>query len=1062
MIAIAVLAVLLVGAALVVPLFIPTGTVRAELIQRVEQATGRQARIDGPISISLLPSVHVSAGGIGLAGVTGSGEALKVNSVSFGVSLLPLISGHVAINSVTIVKPELVYEVDKTGHSNWQAAVEPQGQQAAATQPKSMEDLIASSEAQQAATQEALATLDRIGIAKLTISDGTLVYRDRRSGTDETITALNLTLAAPNLTRGASLDGSFTWDGRQETIALKLGARPDPTKLAALPVEFTLSDDLATVTAKGTALDGDTLFKGTVAANGGSLAGLAGRFGTKLPAAPAYGKFDFTATLAATAKRITLDTFTATLGDAKFAGQAVIATDRPRPGIGLRLAAGSIDADAFVVPAGAGGGGKNGGGSGGASAEKPIDLSALGAVDANVAVTAQSVKVGSVALKDLGLDATLANGTLQATISKVTVNGAPGSGNLTIAATKDGAAAISGAVKMTGLDVAGVLALAQVAAPVSGSGGVDVAFKTSGTTASALAANLDASGALSLANGKVSGLNLADTVGGDKAANEIDAIDITASFKSLNTPISAKGAFTWRKVRFDVSANADVRALLAGKSTAVALQASSKTVSLGFNGNAGMGGLGKGEVSLATPSLRNLLAWIGRPIGSGGGLQNFSIKGAVVLGKDTFAFDRAAFTLDQSSGLGTGTVTFGKRPKVTAGLSMKVLDVTPYIAASGAPTGSGAGGGGAGGGSGWSTQPIAFDGLKAADADLNLKADEIIANKIKIGATAMTVTLSGGKLTANLTDMSLYKGKGSGAFTVDGAAATPAVAASFQLSGLSAQPFLTDAIGFDRIEGTGAFSFDLSAAGTSQAALMRNLKGKGATEFRDGLIRGFNLASLKGLSLQSVLGGQLGTTDSTEFSRLAGSYTIDNGVLTNSDLVLVGPLIRANGAGTVDIGSRTIAYRIEPTIVGTLQGQGASGDAKGLTLPFRIEGSWDNPRYVPEFGNILANPGQAVDQLKNVGGGLLNSIFGGKDSGAQAPAAQQQQSAPAKAGAPQPITPPAAQKQQPVAPADAGAPQPITPQDSQPPAGGAPPSDQKQPQDPLQLLIPQLVPQNGQ
>ncbi len=1031
-VAIVILVVLIVGAAVIVPLFIPTDAVRAELITRIQQATGRQARIDGPISISLLPTVHVSAGGIGLAGVTGSGEALKVGSVSFGVSLLPLLSGRVAINSVTIVKPQVVYAIDKNGNSNWQAASTPAADTTAAAQPKSMEDLIISSEAsqqqQQAATAEMLATIDRIGISKLTISDGTLAYRDQRSGTAETVTAMNLTLAAPNLAYGASLDGSFAWGGKTEKIALKVGARPDPTRLAALPVDLTLSDDLATIAAKGTALDGDSLFNGTVAANGGSLAGLAGRFGASLPAAPAYGKFDLSAGLAATAKKITVSKYQVTLGDAQLGGQAVIALDRQRPGIGLLVTAGSIDADSFVAPASANAGG---GGGKGAAAEKPIDLSTLGAVDANVTVTAQAVKVGSVALKDLSIDAKLVDGTLTATINKVAVDGAPGSGNVTVAA-KGGTPAISGAVKMNGLDVAGVLALAGVSAPVTGSAGVDVAFRTSGATASALADNLDASGALSLAKGKVTGLNLADSVGGDKTADEIDDINVTASFKSLASPISAKGAFTWRKVRFDVSAGADVRALLAGKTTKVALQAQSKTVDLGFDGEAGMSGLGKGEVSLATPSLRNLLAWIGRPIGIGGGLQNFSIKGAVALGKDTFTFDRAAFTLDKSSGLGTGTVTFGKRPSVSAGLSMKVLDVTPYVAASGA-----AGSGASGASRGWSTQPIAFDGLKAADANLNLKADQIIANKIKIGATAMTVALSGGKLTAKLTDMSLYQGKGSGALTVDGAAATPAVAASFQLSGLSALPFLTDAIGFDRIEGTGAFSFDLSASGNSQSALMHGLKGKGATEFRDGAIRGFNLASLKGLSLQSVLGGQLGTADSTEFSRLAGTYTITGGVLTNNDLVLIGPLIRASGAGTVDIGNRTIAYRLEPKIVGTLQGQGGSTDAKGLTLPFRIEGSWDNPRTIPEFGNLLSNPGQAVDQIKSVGGGLLNSVFGGgKDNSggnAQAPAAQQ----------PAAQTPAAPSGQQPAAPA-AGQQQ----------DGAA--------SDPLQLLIPQLVPQTGQ
>ncbi len=1049
---------LVVGAALVVPFFIPTDTVRTELIQRIEQATGRQARIDGPISISLIPTVHVSAGGIGLAGVTGSGEALKVDSVSFGVSLLPLISGRVAIKSVTIVKPEIVYEVDKDGRSNWQAAAQPPTQQAAASgQPQSMEDLIATAEgaqqAEQAASEEMLATLDRIGIDSLTISDGTLTYRDRRSGSEQTVSAMNLTLAAPDLARGASLDGSLIWGGKKETIALKVGARPDPAKLAALPVDLTLSDDFATLAAKGTALAGDTLFNGTVAVNGSSLAGLAGRFGASLPDASAYGSFNLSAALVATAKQVTVSKYAATLGEAQFSGQVVIALDRQRPGIGLLVNAGAIDADAFVAPAGSGGDGK--GGKGGA-AETPIDLSALTAVDANVAITAPAVKVGSMALKDLALDAKLVDGTLNATISKVTVNGAPGTGNLAVTA-KGGTPAISGAVKMSGLDVAGFLALAGVTAPVTGSGSVDVAFKTSGATTSALAANLDASGSLALANGKVTGLALADSVGGDKQANEIDDIAVTASFKSLASPISAKGALTWRKVRFDVSANADVRALLAGKTTAVALQAQSKTVSLGFNGEAGTSGLGKGDVSLSTPSLRDLLAWIGKPIGSGGGLQAFSIKGTVALAKDTFKFDRAEFTLDKSSGLGTGTVTFGKVPTVSAGLAMKVLDVTPYLAASGAPSGSGGGGGGS---SGWSTQPIAFDGLKTANANLNLKADQIIANKIKVGATAMTVVLAGGKLTANLTDMSLYQGKGSGALSIDGAAATPAVAASFQLSGLSALPFLTDAIGFDRIEGTGAFSFDLSATGNSQSALMHSLKGKGATEFRDGAIRGFNLASLKGLSLQNVLGGQLGSADRTDFSRLAGTYTISGGVLTNKDLELVGPLIRATGAGTVDIGGRTFAYRLEPKIVGTLQGQGGASDSKGLTLPFRIEGSWDNPSFVPEFGDILANPSQAVEQLKSVGGGLLNQFLGGSDSNngaaasgsnTQAPAAQQKNTAP-----------PTAQQKK-AAPA-AGEPQTITPQADQPAAtdtGGAATGGGQQggkTGNPLLQLIPQLLP----
>ena len=51
--------------------------------------------------------------------------------------------------------------------------------------------------------------------------------------------------------------------------------------------------------------------------------------------------------------------------------------------------------------------------------------------------------------------------------------------------------------------------------------------------------------------------------------------------------------------------------------------------------------------------------------------------------------------------------------------------------------------------------------------------------------------------------MALYSGRGTGAIAIDGAAATPAIGAGFRLSGVDALAFLTDALGFKRIEGTG-------------------------------------------------------------------------------------------------------------------------------------------------------------------------------------------------------------------------------------------------------------------
>ena len=100
---------------------------------------------------------------------------------------------------------------------------------------------------------------------------------------------------------------------------------------------------------------------------------------------------------------------------------------------------------------------------------------------------------------------------------------------------------------------------------------------------------------------------------------------------------------------------------------------------------------------------------------------------------------------------------------------MKVLDVSPYLATPKGGGGGGGDGGGGGGGAPAATRPVDFSGLKAMDANLNLKADAILANAIKIGPSALTVKIANGRLDANLTEMALYSGRGTGAIAIDGA-----------------------------------------------------------------------------------------------------------------------------------------------------------------------------------------------------------------------------------------------------------------------------------------------------
>jgi AsmA protein len=123
-------------------------------------------------------------------------------------------------------------------------------------------------------------------------------------------------------------------------------------------------------------------------------------------------------------------------------------------------------------------------------------------------------------------------------------------------------------------------------------------------------------------------------------------------------------------------------------------------------------------------------------------------------------------------------------------------------------------------------------------------------------------------------------------------------------------------------------------------------------------------------------------TQKTDFAELSGTFKIESGIVRNNDLSLVNPLLRIAGAGTADMPKRTVNYRIEPKVVGSLEGQGATSDAKGVAVPVIVEGPWDNPTYRPDLAGMVSDiakdPAKALEgakdtlkQLQGGAGGLL-------------------------------------------------------------------------------------------
>jgi AsmA protein len=109
----------------------------------------------------------------------------------------------------------------------------------------------------------------------------------------------------------------------------------------------------------------------------------------------------------------------------------------------------------------------------------------------------------------------------------------------------------------------------------------------------------------------------------------------------------------------------------------------------------------------------------------------------------------------------------------------------------------------------------------------------------------------------------------------------------------------------------------------------------------------------------------------TDLSQLSASFKIDKGQAVTTDLNLIGPLVKMAGAGTIDLGTKQIGFRVEPKLVITTEGQGRTGNPVGFGIPVMIEGPWDAPRIYPEMQGILDNPDAAYAKLREMGKGLF-------------------------------------------------------------------------------------------
>lgn len=158
--------------------------------------------------------------------------------------------------------------------------------------------------------------------------------------------------------------------------------------------------------------------------------------------------------------------------------------------------------------------------------------------------------------------------------------------------------------------------------------------------------------------------------------------------------------------------------------------------------------------------------------------------------------------------------------------------------------------------------------------------------------------------------------------------------------------------------GAGNVSFKLETMGVRSSALLKNLMGTGQFEFAKGTLKGIDLGYYLNSARDFLKGGSSGAqknTGQTDFSRFSGTVNIQNGILSNNDLMIVSDLFTTKGSGKLNLLSQQIDYHL----VASLNAESASSSVHqwqnlyGVSVPITISGYYNAPNIQLETAQLV-------------------------------------------------------------------------------------------------------------
>ncbi len=507
-----VIVLLIVSAAILLPMIIDPNDHKPEIIAQVKEQTGRDLRIDGDISLTVFPWIGVEIGKVALGNAAGFDDPVfaSTDKVSIRVKLLPLFSKRLEMGTVTIHGLTLNLARDAGGRSNWDDLAKA-GDGAGSTERSTSSDAPAGSDGSAAVA---------LAIGGLDIKDANLSWNDASSG--QRFKIGNLTIQTGAISSGEPVELKLALDvqagdsevSRHITVEAKLDYDVGNRSLLIDDLQFEAEELKITGQFRVDNLDSAPTTMGTISVGEFNLKKLLATFSgdtleTRDP--NALTRVSLQAAVAGKPNQLAVKPLTIHLDDSTLTGELTV-PDIASQTLRFKLALDAIDVDRYLPPEkGASGGAAPvaatpGAATTAASAEVPNE--ALRRLDVAGRMTIGKLKAASLNLSDVDVSVKAKNGVIRLHPIDANLYSGTYRGNITVDARGD-SPRITVDENLAGVLAGPLLQDLQGHDRLTGKANVNIAMRSEGATAEEVKRSLNGSATFAFTDGAINGVNVA-------------------------------------------------------------------------------------------------------------------------------------------------------------------------------------------------------------------------------------------------------------------------------------------------------------------------------------------------------------------------------------------------------------------------------------------------------------------------------------------------------------------------------------------------------------------------